>query len=165
MTSSLKQMTKGHWKCWNFTTCSKRLLMDVALCNVQRSTLISCASLFFSSFTAAVINVVCGKDSITISVIEDFFKYYNIGLGSVHLVNPECRARKEVIAGVAFFTVRTPKDKYEFCGGKPVLVRMSICSWGLFALCDPCLCFTLQSVEPESHFSQVLIQNKGVLYG
>lgn len=73
-------------------------------------------------------NVVCGKDAITISVIEDFFIYYNVGLGSVHLTNPECRARKEVIAGVAFYTVRTPKDKYEFCGGKPIEVRLCICS-------------------------------------
>ncbi|XP_058253015.1 zona pellucida glycoprotein d isoform X2 [Hemibagrus wyckioides] len=69
---------------------------------------------------SAMMNVVCGKDAITISVIEDFFIYYNVGLGSVHLTNPECRARKEVIAGVAFYTVRTPKDKYEFCGGKPI---------------------------------------------
>lgn len=67
--------------------------------------------------------VVCGKDSITIFVIEDFFKYYGVGLGSVHLTNPECRAKKEVIAGVAFYTVRTPKNKYDYCGGKPVEVR------------------------------------------
>ncbi|XP_060782742.1 zona pellucida glycoprotein d [Neoarius graeffei] len=85
---------------------------------------------------AAVINVVCGKDSITISVIEDFFKYYNIGLGSVHLVNPECRARKEVIAGVAFFTVRTPKDKYEFCGGKPVLKNLTHVTYSLTMMSD-----------------------------
>ncbi|KAB5571616.1 hypothetical protein PHYPO_G00227080 [Pangasianodon hypophthalmus] len=85
---------------------------------------------------AVTMNVVCGKDSITISVIEDFFKYYNVGLGSVHLTNPECRARKEVVAGVAFYTVRTPKDQYDFCGGKPVEKNVSHVTYSLTMTSD-----------------------------
>ncbi|XP_017328972.1 zona pellucida glycoprotein d [Ictalurus punctatus] len=99
-------------KCVDPNTCS--LSDDGLSCK--------CAAGYFGDQCdqAVLMNVVCGKDSITISVIEDFFKYFNIGIRSVHLTNPECRARKEVIAGVTFFTVRTPKDKYTFCGGQPV---------------------------------------------
>ncbi|KAI5105524.1 hypothetical protein C0J45_5196 [Silurus meridionalis] len=85
---------------------------------------------------AVMMNVVCGKDSITISVIEDFFIYYNVGLGSVHLANPDCRARKEVIAGVAFYTVRTPKDKYEYCGGAPVEKNITHVTYSLTLMSD-----------------------------
>ncbi|XP_026990729.1 zona pellucida glycoprotein d [Tachysurus fulvidraco] len=85
---------------------------------------------------AVLMNVVCGKDAITISVIEDFFIYYNVGLGSVHLTNAECRARREVIAGVAFFTVRTPKDKYEFCGGKPIEKNITHVIYSLTLMSD-----------------------------
>lgn len=95
--------------------------------------------LFPACVTAVTMNVVCGQDSITVFVIEDFFKYYNVGLESVHLANPECRARKEVIAGVAFYTVRTPKHKYMLCGGKPIEVKMPEGGWG-FCLCSRYRC-------------------------
>lgn len=124
------------------------------MCDVQPETLISRKPVFSSPLTAVKMNVVCGKDSITVFVIEDYFKYYNVDLGSVHLANPECRAKKEVIAGVAFYTVRTLKDKYEHCGGKPIEVRvwMWICSWVLCLLCDSYPCFILQSTEIKSQF-------------
>ncbi|XP_023673636.2 zona pellucida glycoprotein d isoform X1 [Paramormyrops kingsleyae] len=66
----------------------------------------------------ATINVMCGKDYITIMVVEDFFKYYNIKLEDLHLGNKSCRAQQETVAGVSYYMARTTKDRYLYCGGK-----------------------------------------------
>lgn len=68
-------------------------------------------------------NVTCGKDFISILVDEEFFKYYNVGVEAVHLINASCRAHREEISGSAYFTVHTPMDQYTACGGTPLEVK------------------------------------------
>lgn len=68
-------------------------------------------------------NVTCGKDFISILVEEEFFKYYNVGVEAVRLVNSSCRAHREEISGSAYFAVHTPLDQYTACGGKPLEVK------------------------------------------
>lgn len=67
-------------------------------------------------------NVLCGNNFITISIIEDFFKYYKVPVESLHLANRSCRAHKEVISDVPYYMVQTSKDRYAACGGKPLEV-------------------------------------------
>ncbi|XP_041650650.1 zona pellucida glycoprotein d [Cheilinus undulatus] len=68
----------------------------------------------------ADIKVTCGKDYITIRALEDFFKYHNVPLESLHLPNKSCRAQEEVIDGVTYYMTRISKDEYVACGGKPL---------------------------------------------
>ncbi|KAF5897968.1 pancreatic secretory granule membrane major glycoprotein GP2-like [Clarias magur] len=97
-----------------------------------------CAAGYFGDQCDQVvtIKVVCGKDSIAVFVIEEFFQYYNVDLESVHLSNPECRAKKEVIGDVAFYTVRTPKDRYSDCGGRPVERNLTHVTYSLRMMSD-----------------------------
>ncbi|XP_030645011.1 zona pellucida glycoprotein d [Chanos chanos] len=81
--------------------------------------------------------VMCGKDYISIVVIEDFFKYYKVPLESLHLTNKTCRAGREVIDGIAYYIVRTPKDQYIPCGGKPLENNMTHLSYSLTLMSDP----------------------------
>jgi len=66
--------------------------------------------------------VVCGKDFITMRMVEDFFKYYNVPLESLRLPNKSCGAQREVIDGVPYYMARISKEKYTLCGGKPLEV-------------------------------------------
>ncbi|XP_062404419.1 zona pellucida glycoprotein d isoform X2 [Sardina pilchardus] len=85
----------------------------------------------------ASMKVMCGKNFITITVIEDFFKYYNVPVKSLHLANTSCRAHKEVIAGVPYYIVRTPKDQYAACGGKPLEKNITHIAYSLTLMSDP----------------------------
>lgn len=66
----------------------------------------------------------CGRDYMAIRVIEDFFKYHNVTLESLHLPNETCRAQREVIDGVPYYMSKTSKDEYVTCGGKPLKVKL-----------------------------------------
>ncbi|XP_067359025.1 zona pellucida glycoprotein d isoform X2 [Channa argus] len=85
----------------------------------------------------AHINVMCGRDYISISAAEDFFKYHNVPLESLHLPNKSCRAQREVIGGVAYYMARLPKDKYLTCGGKLLVKNYTHISYSLSLISDP----------------------------
>ncbi|XP_028814716.1 zona pellucida glycoprotein d isoform X2 [Denticeps clupeoides] len=86
---------------------------------------------------AVKMNVVCGKDFITIMVQDDFFKYHNIGVESLHLQNESCRAQQEVIGNVSYYLVRTYKDQYVACGGNPLEANITHVSYSLTLMSDP----------------------------
>uniref|UniRef100_A0A672I816 Matrix metallopeptidase 15a n=1 Tax=Salarias fasciatus TaxID=181472 RepID=A0A672I816_SALFA len=85
----------------------------------------------------ADMKVMCGKDYITIRVLEEFFVYHNVPLASIHLPNASCRAQREVIAGVPYYMSRTSKDKYLMCGGKPIQKNLTHISYSLSLLSEP----------------------------
>lgn len=66
----------------------------------------------------------CSSDYIGIRVMEDFFKYHNVPLESLHLPNKTCRAQKTSINGVTYYTSRISKDEYLTCGGEPLEVQL-----------------------------------------
>ncbi|XP_072520303.1 zona pellucida glycoprotein d [Salminus brasiliensis] len=86
---------------------------------------------------AAAMHVVCSKDFISISVIEDFFSYYSVDVDSIHLLNSSCRAKKENTTGSVYYTVQTPKEQYEACGGRPVQKNLSHIAYSLMLMSDP----------------------------
>ncbi|KAG7278260.1 hypothetical protein CRUP_012756 [Coryphaenoides rupestris] len=51
----------------------------------------------------AQLKVMCGKDFITMLMVEDFFKYYDVPLESLRLPNKSCGAQREVIGGVPYY--------------------------------------------------------------
>lgn len=79
---------------------------------------------FFFKKTDADIKVMCSSDYIGIRVMEDFFKYHNVPLESLHLPNKTCRAQKTSINGVTYYTSRISKDEYLTCGGEPLEVQL-----------------------------------------
>ncbi|XP_075998142.1 zona pellucida glycoprotein d [Genypterus blacodes] len=85
----------------------------------------------------AQIKILCGKNFISIRVLEDFFQYYNVPLESVHLPNRSCGVQREVMDGVTFFMSRTPKEKYLICGGKPLEKNITHISYSLSLLSEP----------------------------
>ncbi|XP_076589961.1 zona pellucida glycoprotein d [Chaetodon auriga] len=85
----------------------------------------------------AHIKVVCGKNYIAIRVIEDFFKYHNVPLESVHLPNKSCRGQRAAINGVSYFVSKISKDKYVTCGGKPLEKNFTHIAYSLSLLSDP----------------------------
>ncbi|XP_070828932.1 zona pellucida glycoprotein d isoform X2 [Chaetodon trifascialis] len=85
----------------------------------------------------AHIKVVCGKNYIAIRVIEDFFKYHNVPLESLHLPNKSCRAQRAAINGVSYFVSKISKEKYAACGGKPLEKNFTHISYSLSLLSDP----------------------------
>lgn len=74
-------------------------------------------------FTDAHIKGKCSRDYISIGAVEDFFKYHNVPLESLHLPNKSCRAQREVIDGVPYYVSRLSKDNYLTCGGKILVVQ------------------------------------------
>lgn len=68
----------------------------------------------------------CGRDYIAIRAMEDFFKYHNVPLESLHLPNKSCRAQRTVINSVPYYMSRISKDKYLTCGGKPLEVQLEL---------------------------------------
>ncbi len=76
------------------------------------------------SFSDAHIKVMCGRDYIAIRALEDFFKYHNVPVESLHLPNKSCRAQREVINSVPYYMSRISKDEYLTCGGKPLEVQL-----------------------------------------
>ncbi|XP_061103114.1 zona pellucida glycoprotein d isoform X2 [Conger conger] len=85
----------------------------------------------------ATFQVLCSKDYITIMVIEDFFDYHKVKLESLHLENKTCRARHETIGGVPYYIVRTSKEQYAYCGGKPLTKNITHVEYALTLMSDP----------------------------
>ncbi|XP_041794476.1 zona pellucida glycoprotein d [Chelmon rostratus] len=85
----------------------------------------------------AHIKVVCGRNYIAIRVIEDFFKYHNVPLESLHLPNKSCRGQRAVVGGVSYYVSKISKDKYLTCGGKPLEKNFTHISYSLSLLSDP----------------------------
>lgn len=79
----------------------------------------------------------CGRDSITIRALEDFFKYYNVPLESLHLPNKSCRAQREVIDSVPYYMSKISKETYLTCGGKPLDKNYTHISYSLSLLSEP----------------------------
>lgn len=75
-------------------------------------------------YTDAHFKVTCGRDYISIRGLEDFFRYHNVPLESLHLPNKSCRAQREVIDGVSYYASRLSKDQYLTCGGKLLVVQL-----------------------------------------
>ncbi|TMS05934.1 Uromodulin [Larimichthys crocea] len=85
----------------------------------------------------AEIRVVCGKNYLIIGAKEDFFKYHNVPLQSLHLANKSCRAQKAVIGGESYYVSRISKDLYATCGGKPLEKNFTHITYSLSLLSDP----------------------------
>uniref|UniRef100_A0A3P8TY13 Zona pellucida glycoprotein d n=1 Tax=Amphiprion percula TaxID=161767 RepID=A0A3P8TY13_AMPPE len=85
----------------------------------------------------AHIKVMCSKDYIAIRAIEDFFKYHNVPLESLHLPNKSCRAQRTVIEGVPYYMSRISRDQYLTCGGKPLEKNVTHISYSLSLMSDP----------------------------
>lgn len=56
--------------------------------------------------------------------MEDFFRYHNVPLESLHLPNKSCRAQKTIIGNVTYYISRISKEEYLTCGGKPLEVQL-----------------------------------------
>ncbi|CAL8260732.1 unnamed protein product [Merluccius merluccius] len=82
------------------------------------------------------LKVVCGKDYITMWMVEDFFKYYDVPLESLRLPNKSCGAQREVVGGVPYYMARISKEKYAVCGGKPLEKNITHISYSLTLLSD-----------------------------
>lgn len=85
----------------------------------------------------ADIKVICGRDYLSIRALEDFFRYHNVPLESLHLPNKSCRAQREVINNVTYYMSRIPKDKYVTCGGKMLEKNFTHISYSLTLMSDP----------------------------
>ncbi|KAJ8417873.1 hypothetical protein AAFF_G00227160 [Aldrovandia affinis] len=119
---------------------------DVTLCSDSDRCLLSadkrnckCAAEYYGDLCdkVATSQVLCGKDYITIMVVEDFFKYYNVKLQSLHLGNETCGARQDTIDGVSYYIVRTTKEQYDYCGGKPLQKNITHVEYSLTLVSDP----------------------------
>ncbi|XP_034540893.1 zona pellucida glycoprotein d isoform X2 [Notolabrus celidotus] len=85
----------------------------------------------------ADVKVICGKDYITIRALEDFFKYHNVPLQSLHLPNKSCRAQREVIDGATYYMSRISRDQYLACGGRPLEKNFTHILYSLSLLSEP----------------------------
>ncbi|KAM9854307.1 zona pellucida glycoprotein d [Aulostomus maculatus] len=85
----------------------------------------------------ADIKVLCGSDYISIRVIEDYFRYHNVPLESLHLPNKSCVAHREVINNVPYYLAKISRDDYLRCGGKPLQKNYTHMSYSLSLLSDP----------------------------
>lgn len=116
------------------------------------------SSLFFLQLPDAEIRVVCGENYIEVRALKDFFHYYKAKLESLHLSNEECRANETTIDGKNYYIVRTAKEDYGRCGGKPLEVRQaracSLLSLN-FLTCSPT---TLPSVQ--KNFTHIMYSLK-----
>ncbi|KAI4825860.1 hypothetical protein KUCAC02_021525 [Chaenocephalus aceratus] len=88
----------------------------------------------------AHIQVMCGRDYITVRALEDFFMYHNVPLESLHLSNKSCIAQSEVIHGVPYYMLKTTKEKYLACGGKQLEKNFTHILLFLSLLSDPQNC-------------------------
>lgn len=85
----------------------------------------------------AQIQVLCEKDYISVRALESYFLYYKVPLESLHLPNKSCRAQREVINGVPFYTAKVSKENYFSCGGAPLEKNISHIAYSLSLLSDP----------------------------
>ncbi|XP_028264266.1 zona pellucida glycoprotein d [Parambassis ranga] len=130
----------------SFTGCRVEGVCSVEHCTDRTRCLLSadqrsckCAVGFYADRCDkdAHIRVMCGRDYMAIRVIEDFFKYHNVPLESLHLPNKSCRAQREVIDGVSYYMSKISKDTYVTCGGKPLKTNFTHMSYSLSLLSDP----------------------------
>ncbi|XP_056272253.1 zona pellucida glycoprotein d [Pseudoliparis swirei] len=84
----------------------------------------------------ADIKVMCGKDFMAIRAKEDYFRYHNVPLESLHLPNKSCRPERTVIGGELYYMAKISKDDYQICGGKPLMKKNRI-SYSLSMQSDP----------------------------
>ncbi|KAM7414117.1 hypothetical protein PAMA_019097 [Pampus argenteus] len=130
----------GFTRHWVAAICSVEHCTDGTRCVMsknQRSC--KCARGYYADRCDknAHITVMCGKDYIAIRALEDFFKYHNVPLESLHLSNKSCRAQREVIDSVPYYISSISKDKYVTCGGKPLEKNFTHISYSLSLLSDP----------------------------
>ncbi|KAI3371614.1 hypothetical protein L3Q82_024177 [Scortum barcoo] len=85
----------------------------------------------------AHIEITCDRDYMAIRAVEDFFKYNNVPLESLHLPNRSCRAQRTVINNVPYYMSHVSKDQYLTCGGKPPEKNFTHISYSLSLLSDP----------------------------
>lgn len=85
----------------------------------------------------ANIKVLCGRDYMAIRATEDFFKYHNVSLESLHFPNKSCRTQREVVHGVPHYVSRISKDQYLTCGGKPLEKNNTHIFYSLSLLSEP----------------------------
>ncbi|KAJ0069571.1 hypothetical protein NL108_010390, partial [Boleophthalmus pectinirostris] len=85
----------------------------------------------------AHIQVNCERDSISIRALESYFTYLRVPLNSLHLPNESCRAQREVINGVAYYTAKVSKKQYLFCGGKPLEKNITHIAYSLTLMSNP----------------------------
>uniref|UniRef100_A0A8D0CYB3 Zona pellucida glycoprotein d n=2 Tax=Sander lucioperca TaxID=283035 RepID=A0A8D0CYB3_SANLU len=85
----------------------------------------------------ANIKVMCGRDHMAIRATEDFFKYHNVSLESLHFPNKSCRAQRKVVDGVPHYMSRISKDQYLTCGGKPLEKNHTHIFYSLSLLSEP----------------------------
>ncbi|XP_067292349.1 zona pellucida glycoprotein d [Pseudorasbora parva] len=119
--------------------CEVSQCSDPPTCTLLRRRNCKCAVGYFGDVCeqVATMNLTCGKDFISILVDEEFFKYYNVGVESIHLTNASCRAHREEISGSAYFTVHTPMDQYTVCGGRPLEKNITHIVYSLTLMSDP----------------------------
>uniref|UniRef100_A0A3B4AUY2 Uncharacterized protein n=1 Tax=Periophthalmus magnuspinnatus TaxID=409849 RepID=A0A3B4AUY2_9GOBI len=86
---------------------------------------------------SAHIQVNCERDSISIRALESYFTYHKVPLDSLHLPNKLCRAQKEVINGVTYYTAKVFKDDYLLCGGKPLEKNITHIAYSLSLMSNP----------------------------
>ncbi|XP_068168734.1 zona pellucida glycoprotein d [Antennarius striatus] len=85
----------------------------------------------------AHIEVMCGRDHIGVAAVEDFFKYYDVPLESLHLPNKSCIAQRMVMNGVPFYMSRISKEEYVPCGGRPPEKNLTHISYSLSLQSEP----------------------------
>ncbi|XP_010881759.1 zona pellucida glycoprotein d [Esox lucius] len=103
------------------------------------------------------IDVTCGKDHITVMVIEDFFKYHNVPVEFIHLKsNRSCGAYRDVLSGIPYYIVRISKDQYIPCGGKPLEKNATDIAYTLTLQSDPQIIGNI-SRNPRIHIEYTCI--------
>ncbi|CAL9697183.1 unnamed protein product [Knipowitschia caucasica] len=86
---------------------------------------------------SAHLQVICERDSISIRALESFFTYLKVPLDSLHLPNKSCRAVKELINGVSYYSAKVAKGKYLTCGGKPLEKNFTHISYSSTLMSNP----------------------------
>ncbi|KAG7214886.1 hypothetical protein INR49_005155 [Caranx melampygus] len=130
----------GLTRCRVHGTCSVEHCTDPRRCVLSRDQRrCKCTMGYYSDRCDknAQIKVTCGRDYISIRAVEDFFRYHNVPLESLHLANKSCQAEREVIDGVPYYVSRINKDRYETCGGKPLEKNFTHISYTLSLLSEP----------------------------
>ncbi|XP_072291144.1 zona pellucida glycoprotein d [Eucyclogobius newberryi] len=120
--------------------CSQRHCTNNDTCTVsqdQRSC--KCVQGYYGDLCdrSAHIQVNCERDSIAIRAVESYFTYLKVPLDSLHLPNKSCRAQKEVINGVTYYTAKVSKDKYLLCGGRPLEKNITHIAYSLTLMSNP----------------------------
>lgn len=120
--------------------CNLQLCTDRSICTVSRDKRsCKCVQGFYGDGCdqSAHIQVLCGRDSISIRALESYFTYYKVPLESLHLPNKSCRAESEMINGVSYYTAKVTKDNYLLCGGKPLEKNLTHIAYSITLRSNP----------------------------